>query len=51
MRAPPYKYYRRNKKTQASLWLEDHCLVLDQDYGEDPPMYLDSGNDQQLDLV
>lgn len=44
---------RRKKKThtQASLWLDDHCPMLDYANSEDPQFDLDSYKDQCLGLL
>lgn len=59
VRAPHYKVYQRREKeeenssthSKASLWLDDHCLVIDCANHEDPPLDLDSNKDQWLGLI
>lgn len=53
IKAPPHKIDKRKRKKhmKAFLRLDDHCLVLDCDSGEDPSIDLDTNKDQQLDLI
>lgn len=57
MKAPPHKFYKRRKKKtkktqmQASLWLDNHYLVLIHNSSEDPALDLDAAKDRRLDLV